>query len=104
MDLAIASPEINPWIHNGTMNNLLFNIKGTKEVILFPSEDLKNVISLEINPLLRISMILTFFKDSRGFRRIRFDCQLNEGEPLFTQALWCHNVASLNFAISINVF
>ena len=88
------------------MPNLLFQIRGSKRLILFPPSD---VLHLDI-PSGGSSTDLNVFAP-RAFEEAPlidtspYEVILKAGETLFIPSLWCHAAAPLDgFSVAVNVF
>lgn len=103
--LRIASPGFNLWTHYDIMDNMLFNIHGSKEIVLFPPEDLEKLYLIgDKSQIKDLQDSATISQYPKLAQTNRFKCRLIKGEALFIPSLWFHNVTSENFTISINTF
>ena len=118
------SGKVNMWLHydvsHGTltvgtqlmltfpqvMPNVLFQIRGSKRVILFPPSD---AAKLEIPAGASSSNLDVFaqgaFQKSPLAETSPYEVILKAGEMLFIPDFWCHAVSPLDgFSVAVNVF
>lgn len=97
---------ISPLHHDGGEENLLVQIKGTKECILFSPFDASLLYPNHNGHLKHLSMVNYFapehshfpkFSDATPFRAV-----LRPGDMLYIPRHWWHTVRSLEVAISVN--
>ncbi|XP_013388936.1 tRNA wybutosine-synthesizing protein 5 [Lingula anatina] len=100
----ISSANIQLWTHYDVMDNFLIQVTGRKKVILFSPRD-ANYLYLQGD---KSEVLDVDNPDSEKFPEFvkarRYCCLLEPGDTLFIPAMWFHNVKSLDFAISVNVF
>ena len=86
------------------MDNMLIQVSGTKRVALFPpsdfhfmymSGDKSEVMDVDSPDLDQHPLFA---------RATKHTCELVAGEVLFIPALWLHNVATVTYSVSVNVF
>ncbi|KAL8907345.1 MAG: hypothetical protein Q9207_001463 [Kuettlingeria erythrocarpa] len=109
--LRISGP-VNMWLHYDAMANVLFQIRGTKIVALYPPTD---AVHFRIPPG-SSSSPLNAFKDCYPWDfaaagevadpgRPYFRAILSPGDGLYIPPLWLHAACPAeNFSVSINVF
>jgi tRNA wybutosine-synthesizing protein 5 len=100
----ISSKGMHLWTHYDITDNFLCHVTGRKRVVLFPPEDVANLyVETSSSPILDIDE-----PDLSRWPRFRYaqpiECVLEPGDVLFIPALWFHNVKTLEFAVSVNLF
>jgi tRNA wybutosine-synthesizing protein 4 len=114
-----VSGDVTMWVHYDVMSNLLFQVSGSKQVLLFPPED---VIKLGFEPGKTASPLNVFEELEKRYHgdenqpRPSLDFLngarphgviLREGEVLFIPRFWAHATApdaASHPSIAINVF
>lgn len=100
----ISSANMRLWTHYDVMDNMLIQVVGVKKVVLFPPSDFDNmymngdkseVVDIE-NPDLNIFPLFA--------NATKYECKIIPGDILFIPALWFHNVTTMTYSISVNVF
>ncbi|XP_057292166.1 tRNA wybutosine-synthesizing protein 5-like [Hydractinia symbiolongicarpus] len=100
----ISSSNIQLWTHYDVMDNILIHLTGQKKVVLFPPNELLNLyMNGDKSEIIDIDKAdLTKYPRYKNVKR--YECILQPGDILFIPALWFHNVRSLDFSVSVNVF
>lgn len=99
--------DVAMWLHVDTMANVLFQIDGSKRIILYPPADM---VKLDFPPGTTTSN-LEMFKDGDPEHIISIpgthpiETVLRAGDVLFIPPLWAHTAAPLQgISIAVNVF
>jgi len=102
--LRVSSKSSVLFTHYDVMENVLLQIRGQKDVILFSPREVEKLYSLDGRQLL---------PDPRSYDAKRFmgvrkansvRVRLCPGEALYIPAFWFHSVQALQFCMSVNVF
>lgn len=99
--LRMSSPGISLWTHYDVMDNVLMQIVGSKEVVLWHPYEVKN---LEIEGS---SSRIVDLEDPRLRRTMPRRLVLEPGDALFIPALWFHRVRTMDdswASVALNVF
>lgn len=105
-----GSADLQLWTHYDITDNILCQISGRKRVVLFPPDAhealyLPRVIHSSSSPVVDIdNPNLSEFPLFPDAQSKAIECILNPGDILYIPALWFHNVLSLDFSVSINIF
>lgn len=100
----VGSPGVRLWTHYDIMDNILIQVHGAKEVILWPPSEIENmyligdkseVLDVE-NPDLE--------KFPKFAKAVSYKGVLQSGDIIFIPALWFHNTLSIEPSIAINLF
>ncbi|RWS07528.1 tRNA wybutosine-synthesizing protein 5-like protein [Dinothrombium tinctorium] len=105
--LRVASKELNLWTHYDIMDNILINVRGSKRVTLFSPEDIPYLYVVgDKSKITNIDESEDYIREHFPLflKATKYECTLDEGDGLFIPSLWFHNVLSLNFTISVNIF
>ncbi|XP_067929165.1 tRNA wybutosine-synthesizing protein 5-like [Watersipora subatra] len=100
----IASPGSQLWTHYDVMDNLLIQILGDKEIIMFPPSDLPYLYlqgdkSVILDPDNADLSQFPLFASATKYKS-----KLLPGDIVYIPALWFHNVKALNFSVAVNMF
>jgi tRNA wybutosine-synthesizing protein 4 len=101
------SGDVAMWLHVDTMANVLFQIEGSKRLVLFPPADMVN---LDFAPGSTTSSVEIFRDgDPREIRSVPkthpVEVTLRPGEVIFIPPLWAHTAAPLQkVSAAVNVF
>lgn len=102
--LRVASRGVQLWTHYDVMDNLLVQVTGRKKAVLYSPEDLP-YLYLEGDKSQVIDIDSPDLQQYPKFPEATpFTCIMEPGDVLFIPALWFHNMTSLNFSVSVNVF
>eukprot|EP01062_Namystynia_karyoxenos_P071665 TRINITY_DN6732_c0_g1_i3.p1 TRINITY_DN6732_c0_g1~~TRINITY_DN6732_c0_g1_i3.p1 ORF type:complete len:1197 (+),score=270.13 TRINITY_DN6732_c0_g1_i3:78-3668(+) len=104
--MRVASREIVMWLHFDVMDNALFQVCGSKKVILFPpscAPDLYLEGSSSVAGDITSCDESVYPRVARALQRAVY-CELSPGDMLFIPALWCHTTCAAESGISLNVF
>jgi hypothetical protein len=95
-------------LHYDTRNNLLAQMHGSKEVILFSSSEHERMYPQKFTGTNLLSQVDPEAVDHNRFPNFPWESkitvELNPGDTLYIPPLWWHQVRSLEFSISVNVF
>ncbi|XP_032880881.1 tRNA wybutosine-synthesizing protein 5 [Amblyraja radiata] len=100
----ISSAGLQLWTHYDVMDNLLIQVTGSKQVVLFSPRDApylyltgdkSEVLDLDTPDLEKYPQFA---------KAQRYECQLEAGDVLFIPALWFHNTVAKVFGVGVNVF
>lgn len=99
--LRISGP-VNMWLHYDVMANILCQIRGTKQLLLFPPGEINH---LHIPPGAS-SSTKDIFSESEMFRGAKmWIADLQDGDVLFIPSLWCHAAQPKDgLSVAVNVF
>jgi len=106
----LSSAGCQLWTHYDAVDNFLMHIRGRKRVVLFPPDQAENLyLPLAANssssPVLDIdNPDLARFPRFAKARQCAMEGILEPGDVLFLPAMWFHNLISLEFSVSINMF
>jgi len=108
--LRISSAGTVLFMHYDVMDNVLLQICGRKEVILFPPKEIDKLqqtyfgVPKKSNDLLCDPRCYDARRYPLAGEAKRWECHLNPGDLLFIPAFWLHSVKSLEFSVSVNIF
>jgi len=102
--LRVCSQDCVLFTHYDTMDNLLFQIRGRKHVILFSPADypylyMKGDKSQVRNPRVYDANWYPLLRQAKAY-----ECVIEPGCALYIPAFWFHNVQALDFSVAVNVF
>jgi len=105
--LRISPKDLEIWLHYDTLDNLLYQVYGEKEILLFDPKDFP-YLYIEGDKS-KISGLLSDYKELENEfpllkKANKYTGVLKSGEILFIPALWFHATKALSFAVSINNF
>lgn len=110
--LRLSSPQLQLWTHYDVLHNVLFQLHGTKRVVLFRPDhaaalDLRgsssSIVRIEPEDVAKLDPDCPFARA----RREALELELCPGQALFIPALWAHNVLALpeqGPGVAVNVF
>lgn len=105
----ISSKDCRLWTHYDVTDNFLFQVTGTKKVLLFHPETVdalyvktssSNILDIENADIAQFP----YLQDLERQQDRIYECNLNPGDVLFIPALWLHSVHSQTFSVSVNTF
>eukprot|EP00516_Mucochytrium_quahogii_P006902 CAMPEP_0203744342 /NCGR_PEP_ID=MMETSP0098-20131031/449_1 /ASSEMBLY_ACC=CAM_ASM_000208 /TAXON_ID=96639 /ORGANISM=" , Strain NY0313808BC1" /LENGTH=1459 /DNA_ID=CAMNT_0050631839 /DNA_START=263 /DNA_END=4643 /DNA_ORIENTATION=- len=103
----VASKGLQLWTHYDVMHNVLFQLSGTKRVVLFQPKHVdaldfhgSSSSIVDIDNLTNIDPDCPFAKA----RREALEVTLEPGQALFIPALWPHNARADSFSVAVNIF
>jgi len=105
--LRISPKNLEIWLHYDTLDNVLIQCHGSKEVLLFDPGDAQNLYLVGdksycsglISNLEQNLLDYPLLGNVTSYSGI-----LSPGEFLFIPALWFHTTKALDFSVSINTF
>ena len=108
----VATKRLNLWTHYDVMDNVLFQLIGTKRIILFPPDQIGNLyMNGSTSKVLNVqdyaehrARIRESFPKFEDAMNHSYEVELCEGEALFIPELWPHNSKSQTFSVGVNVF
>ncbi|GAX76414.1 hypothetical protein CEUSTIGMA_g3859.t1 [Chlamydomonas eustigma] len=105
--LRVGSPGLRLWTHYDVMDTVLMQIRGTKQVLLWPPSDYDNLyMEGSSSPIIGV-LDPDLIKYRRYSSAKPVLCTLTPGTALFIPSLWLHNVFSepgSGASISVNAF
>ena len=100
----ISSYSLQIWTHYDIMDNILMHLVGRKRVVLYPPSDALNLYLIGDKSEV-VDMDNPDYEKYPKFRNAtKYECILEPGDVLFIPAMWFHNITTLDFSISVNVF
>ncbi|XP_072399897.1 lysine-specific demethylase 8 isoform X1 [Diabrotica undecimpunctata] len=115
MSVNDADPDINAWfgpkgtvspLHTDPSNNLLAQVYGTKQVILFAPSDTQYLYPHEeklLNNTAQVNPVQPDLEEHPQFTKATmFKCLLEPGEMLFIPEKWWHHVTALDKSFSVS--
>lgn len=110
-----TEPDINAWLgpkgtvsplHQDPKNNILCQVYGSKQVLLYPPQDTEYLYPHEeqmLSNTARVDPLNPDFKVFPEFTKAKmFKCLLGPGEMLFIPVKWWHHVTALEKSFSIS--
>jgi hypothetical protein len=112
--LRVGSSDLKLWTHYDVTDNLLCHLVGHKKVILFPPDQAANLylptdLNSSSSPITELDVkahpeILDKYPKFATALEHAIEITLSPGDILFIPALWFHNVTTVDFAASVNIF
>jgi hypothetical protein len=84
------SSHLNMWLHYDVMSNILFQVRGSKKLILFPPQDIKYLGFPAAATTSNIDITPESDRDKIPPGTHPAIATLNPGDALFIPPLWCH--------------
>jgi tRNA wybutosine-synthesizing protein 5 len=105
----VSSNDMQLWTHYDVADNLLCHLVGRKRVVLFPPEQSANLYlplapNSSSSPVLDIDHLDPRYPRFADAHKEGIEVILEPGDILFIPAFWFHNVRSLSYAVSVNIF
>lgn len=110
-----CEPDINAWfgpkgtvspLHQDPKNNILAQVYGTKQLLMFSPEDTKNVYPHDEKMLSNTAQVDPLNPDLSKFPNFKlakmYKCLLEPGEMLFIPVKWWHHVTALDKSFSVS--
>jgi len=101
--LRVASKNLQLWTHFDVMDNLLYQLEGSKRVVLFKPN------SVESLKFVGSTSSIVDIDGDQGpefaeARREALEVILNPGDVLYIPSLWPHNACACEFSVAVNIF
>lgn len=105
-----GSGNLQLWTHMDITDNILCHLVGRKRVILYPPSQADNLYIPKVpnassSPVVEVGdPDLVKYPNFVHAQKSSYECILEPGDILYIPALWFHNVLSMEFSVSINIF